>query len=671
VKKTIAVSLLALSWSGAAHAESGASGTAANEADDMIVVTASRSGDAVPAHLIGSSVTVLDSHALDKRQTRVLSDILRDVPGIAVSRSGAVGNSTQIRIRGSEANHLLIFIDGIKATDPNRGEYDFGALIADESARVEVLRGQQSALYGSDAIGGVISYTTLSGREAPGLSARAEGGSFGTVSAAGRAAGTVGEDFDYALSASYLTTDGYPVAPGGSHDVGSDSLGLSAKLNWTPAPNFKLTATARYSYAKADADDQMMDASSPIVRGYPVQTTVDSPGSWARNKAIYGLVRAELGLFDDALTTALSGQLADTNYDGTSMYGYSGWRGRRYRGSFENTLRFGNEQVKNRVTVAADAEREEFRTVDPTGYAFTGLNRIDTLGFVVQYDLTVDDRLALGASARIDANDRFGDASTHRLTGSYVFGTGTRIHAAWGTGVKAPTPGELFGYSDGQYIGNPDLRPERSRGWEAGIEQSILDGGVTLGATYFRSRFHDQIETVGAFVNGNYVTTSRNNAVVAKQSGIEAYAHARLGDIRVDAAYTWLKAPQVVEALADPAPGDGSYQPPVPIETQAVRRAKTIASLNLSYAPDALPLTATVTVRHNGKQRDYAFNAFWDRLLVDLKAYTLVNLGATFDINPSLQIFGRVENLLDEDYQEVFAYATPGRAAYGGVRVRF
>lgn len=671
MKKILAVSLLSLAWAGAAQAESLPPHSAADGTNEMIVVTASRSGDAVPAHLIGSSVTVLDSDALDKRQTRVLSDILRDVPGVAVSRTGAVGNSTQIRIRGSEANHLLIFIDGIKATDPYRGDYDFSALIADENARVEVLRGQQSALYGSDAIGGVISYTTLSGREAPGVSARAEGGSFGTFSAAGRAAGTAGDAFDYALSASYLTTGGYPVAPGGSHDVGSDSLGLSARLNWTPAPNFRLTAVARYSYAKADAADQMIDASSPVIRGYPVQASVDSPDSWSRNKAFYALVRAELGLFDDALTTALSGQFADTDYDSVSMFGYSGGRGRRYRGSFENTLRFGNDQVQNRVTVAVDAEREEFRTVDPTGYAFTGRNRIDTLGFVVQYDLTVDDRLALGASARIDANDRFGDASTYRLTGSYLFGTGTRVHAAFGTGVKAPTPGELFGYSDGQYIGNPDLRPERSRGWEAGIEQTLPGGGLTLGATWFHSRFYNQIEMVGAFIDGNYVSTSRNNAVVAKQRGVEAYAHARLGDMRIDAAYTWLKAPQVVEALANPAPEDGSYQPTVAIETQAVRRARNIASLNLSYAPQALPLTATLTVRYNGKQRDYAFNAFWDRLLVDMKAYTLVNLGATFDINSSLQLFGRVENLLGEDYQEVFGFAAPGRAAYGGVRVRF
>lgn len=667
------VSALALIAATPALAQSGSADRAAkDDAKDVIVVTASRSGDAIPANLIGSSVTVLDSRALENRQTRVLSDILRDVPGIAVNRTGAIGGLTQIRIRGSEGNHVLVFVDGIKASDPYHGEYDFSTLLADESARVEVLRGQQSSLYGSDAIGGVISYTTLSGREAPGITARAEGGSFGTFSTAARLAGTAGDDFDYALSGTYLTTDGTPTARAGKRDLGSDSLGTSAKLNWTPAANFKLTAIGRYSDTKADTNDQKIDPSSPIVRGYRVITVVDTPGSYFQNKAFYGLLRAELSMFDNALTTAVSGQIADTNRDAYDRSGYSyGDRGRRYRGSLESTIRFGNEHVKSRFTAAIDAEREDFRNIDPSGYAFGGKNRIDTIGYVAQYDLTIDDRFAFGASARLDDNDRFDDAATYRTTASYLFASGTRIRGAYGTGVKAPTPNELFGYVDGKYIGNPNLEPERSRGWEAGVEQSLFDDRVTLGATYFHSRFYNQIETVGTMVGGVYVTTSRNNAVVAKQRGVEMFANARLGDWRADASYTYLKAPQTINALANPAPSGGAYQPTLAIETQAVRRPKNIASFNLSYEPQAQPFSATVTVRYNGKQRDYAFNPSYQRLLVDMKAYTLVNLAGTYDISENLQVFGRVENLLDKDYEEVFTFATPGRAAYGGVRVRF
>ncbi len=142
---------------------------AANPGLDQVVVTASRSGEPIPERLIGGSVTVLDAQALQDRETRVVSDILRDVPGVSVNRTGGIGGLTDIRIRGTEANHVLVLIDGIKASDPYDGAYDFGTMIADDQAKIEVLRGQQSALYGSDAIGGVIQYITLSGAEAPGV----------------------------------------------------------------------------------------------------------------------------------------------------------------------------------------------------------------------------------------------------------------------------------------------------------------------------------------------------------------------------------------------------------------------------------------------------------------------------------------------------------------------
>jgi len=182
------LSIIALAAATPALAQSGDTSADPRPADD-IIVTASRSGDGVPAGRLGASVTVLDDAALTQRQTRFVSDILRDVPGLSISRTGASGSLTQVRVRGSEANHVLVLVDGIEVADPFQGEYDLGGLLADPAARIEVLRGQQSSLYGSDAIGGVIHYITLSGREAPGYRARIEGGSFGTIAGSARAAG--------------------------------------------------------------------------------------------------------------------------------------------------------------------------------------------------------------------------------------------------------------------------------------------------------------------------------------------------------------------------------------------------------------------------------------------------------------------------------------------------
>ena len=190
-----------------------------------IVVTGNRATDPMPLDRIGGSVTVLDEQILDRRQVREVSDVLRDVPGVAVGR---VPGQIQLRLRGAEANHTLVLVDGIEVSDPYAGEFDFGTLIADEASRIEVLRGQQSAIYGSDAIGGVIQYITLDGRDAPGAVARIEAGSFGMVNGAARIAGYSG-DLDYALSATLNTTDGTPGARNGTRDLANDSGAVSLK----------------------------------------------------------------------------------------------------------------------------------------------------------------------------------------------------------------------------------------------------------------------------------------------------------------------------------------------------------------------------------------------------------------------------------------------------------
>jgi vitamin B12 transporter len=676
MKTIAAASLMALIAATPALADAPAD-TAPNAGaadNDTIVVTATRSGDAIPIDLIGTSVTVIGDQDMLDRQTRVVSDVLRDVPGVAVNRTGAVGGTTDVRIRGAESNHTLVFIDGIKADDPYNGQFDFGTLFNDEASRIEVLRGQQSSLYGSDAIGGVISYTTLSGREAPGFMARAEGGSMGTFSGGARAAGTVGGTFDYALSGSYLTTDGYPTAPGGTRDIGAENTGITGKVDWTPAANFKLTAVGRYNLTRADINDQGISDASPMVQGYPVLVTLDTPGERSRTRGWYGLVGANWDLFDGAWTNAATAAITDSRSD--YYYGEDrsyGDVGRRYRTTFDSTVRFGDARWKNRLTFGMDYERQEFRNTTPGPYVDDSQHTLETFGYVMDYDMTYDERLAISASARIDHYNLFQDAATYRATASYLFPTGTRVHAAYGTGIKAPEPGELWGYSDGTYIGNPALKPEKSKGWEAGVEQSFLNRAATIGATYFHSHLTDQIDVTYVYdpASGNYLQQSYNLPGETLQEGVEVYAQGHVGDFRLDASYTYLHAPQDINALAGNAPTDGSVQYPVLIRTQAVRRPENIASANLTWAPKAFPLTTTLTVRYNGRQRDYAYNANYDRLLVDLKGYTLVNLNAAYDITPHVQVYGRVENLFDANYQEVFGYQTPGRAAYGGARVKF
>ena len=638
------VSLLALSAAATpAFAATNPSQPATNAAGETIVVTASRSGEGIAEDRLGASATVLDAEAIEARQTRVVSDVLRDVPGVAVSR--AIGGLTQIRIRGAEANHTLMLIDGIEASDPFNGEYDFNGMITDPAVRIEVLRGQQSSLYGSDAIAGVIHYLTLTGAEAPGFTARAEGGSFASFDGAARFAGAT-DTLDYVVSGGYYRTDGAPAARGGKIDVGSETAGVHTKLTWSPSPDFRMTAVARYSWNDYDVADSEQNPASPLF-GY----IVDSPGSRATKSSLFGLLRFEGTALDGRWTNALTGQYADVTRKGyTRSARSSGSNGRRYKGSYESSLRFGDEAVIHKLTAALDLEREEFQNSTPGGFAFAGRRSTDNLGLVGQYELTVNETATLGASIRRDWNNRFADTTTWRIQGSYALPTGTRLHAAYGTGVKNPGYFDLYGYSDGKYIGNPNLKPEKSEGWEAGLEQKLGDV-ATLGATWFDNRLKDEIFVT--YPAPTFVATPANRLTRSKQRGVEVVLSARpVPQLRIDAAYTYLDADEngVVE----------------------VRRAQDIASFNATWSSTDDRFSGTLTVRYNGQQRDVAYtDPSYIPVNVTLKDYVLVNLAAEYKLSDRITLFGRVENLFDEDYEDVFSYANPGLGGFGGVRVRF
>lgn len=610
---------------------------------EAVVVTAARSGDAPPLGRLPASATTFEVDTLQGRHVREVSDILRDAPGVAVSR---VPGSTQVRLRGAEANHVLVLIDGIEASDPYAGEFDFGTLLADESARVEVLRGQQSTLYGSDAIGGVIGYFTSTGREAPGLRGRAEAGTYGQTGAAVRLGG-VADGLDYALSATAQAADGQPNARGGERDLGSESLALSGKATWAPREGLRLHGVFRHARTEADFNNAEFDPASPRFG-----LIVDSPGSFVRSEAAYGLLRGELDLLGGRWTHALEAQLADTRRDGFDADAPSyGSEGRRTKGSYVTAVRFGPVRAAQRLTAAIDAERESFRNTDPSGFAFSGRRTVETLGLVGQYDLVLDDRVTLGASVRRDDNALFDDATTYRLAAGYRFDGGLRLRAAAGSGVKNPGFFELYGFVDGRYIGNPNLKPERSEGFELGVEQAWREGRITAGAVAFDNRLRDEIFT--DFPAPLFLATPGNRDTESEQRGVEAYLAARLGrGWSVDAAYTGLRARENGE--------------------REVRRAERIGSLAVSWRDGGGRGGFTAVVRHNGHQDDLAFtDPSFVPVRVRLDGYTLVSLNGDLALSDRVALFGRVENLLDESYEEVFSFVAPGRTAALGLRARF
>lgn len=629
---------------GAQAAEGQTNGASDESPLEQIVVTATRAKEGVRADVLGASVTVLVPEQLEQRQTRFIADALRDVPGVAVNRAGAVGGVTQVRVRGTEGNHVLVLIDGMEAADPYQGEFDFAALLADDVARVEVLRGQQSALYGSDAIGGVIHYMTLSGREAPGMSARFETGSFDTWEGAVRLAGST-EKFDYAVGGGHQTTDGIATSRIGTRKVGAESTTFSGRFQYDVNEDFRLNAVTRYTYTDAELNDQ--DYGSTY--GVPPYGWVIDSDDYSHNRALYGLVRAEFDALDDRWINTLSVQGVDaarSAYSGGEReYGN---KASRLKASYVSTLQFGSNGFAQSVTFAADMERERMRALGPwLTEAQRQEREIDNVGLVAQYHAEIDDRIGLGFALRHDDNDRFDDATTYRVQGSYRFDSGTRLRAALGSGIKSPGMTDLYGYDPDSFIGNPGLKPERSEGWEVGVEQSFAGRRALVGVTYFDNRLKDEIYTI--YSGPTFIASPANHTDESTQKGVETFVAARLGAWSLDASYTYLDAEE------------GGVE--------EGRRPPHIASLSVGWRTLGDALGLNLTARYNGAMLDYNFTGSGGRF-IEMDDFTLFNLNADYRISDHLQVFGRIENLLDETYEEIFSHRAPGRAVYAGVRLK-
>ena len=603
------------------------------------VVSASRVP--LPVEAVGSAVTVITAEDLERRQVRLVSDVLRDVPGLAVSRSGGPGTLTQIRIRGAEANQTLVVIDGIEVNNPAGGsEFDFANLLASDIERIEVLRGPQSALYGSDAIGGVINIVTKGG---PGrgveIGGSAEYGSYNTsqVSASGRAG--LDDKVRLSLNVTQLNSTGISAADeknGNDENDGFKNRSINAKLNLKPFDFLEFDLTGRSVDATVELDN--------FVGGIGA---VDA-NRQTETEQTYGKAGAKLILFDGLWehlgSVAYSREFDETFANETESNESDG---RKKTFVYQTNLFFETPEIARAAHSATFAVERENESVESSS-AFSDIDRdLQTTSYVGEYRLDLFDRVFLSGSVRRDDNDRlFDDTTTFRTTAAYLHEeTGSRLHGSYGTGVKNPTVFELFGFA-ANFAGNPDLKPEESRGWDVGLEQSVLDGRVIADVTYFRNRIDDLI--LGA---GN---TAINLDGTTKIEGVEVTAQAEvLPGLDLIGSYTFTRT----------RGADGN---------DLVRRAKHIASANLDYAFDLFerPGNVSLGVDFNGDQKDFAFDAAFNRSIVTLDRFTLVNAALDYEVYPGVKLFARGENLLDEDYQEVLSFGTPGLAVYAGLSVK-
>ena len=608
----------------------------ADEPEKQKEYTVTASLTPVEKSAVGSAVTIFTADDLERRGLIFLPDILREVPGLAVNRNGGYGMFTQIRARGAEANHTLVLINGVEVNDPAFGEYQFANLTADNIERVEILRGAQSALWGSDAIGAVINIITKKGQGPAQLNATFTGGSFATQHT------TLGTSYGNELlnmnfSAEVLATNGTNIARSGDEDDSHYNRVYDLNLGFTPAAAIEFSYTHRIVKAVTQTD------SSSFVDG--VLVVKDAAGNQTNSDHFYQRGSAKFSLFEGHWTNTVAYQRSKNRADFQSNARASFLDGDKQKYTVQSNLALNSQRLVNArhdFSLLYDYEDD-----NATGSFIGGKSQVGiiTRSYVGEYRLALANSLFLSTGIRRDDTDEFfKDAMTYRVTGAYRLpGFDSRLHASYGTGVKNPTISEVFGNFP-NFTGNPNLKPERSRGWDAGFEKSLFQDRLTLDLTYFRNLIEDQIEGSNK--------TARNRPGTSSIHGLEVtLQYSPFDALDVNGGYTFTRA------------NNSSNQ-------ELVRRPKHIANVNLNYRFFYDRANINVGLLHTGRQQDTVFVLFPARpFRTRLGAYTLVNVATSYEYSDYLSFNARIENLLDEAYEEVFSYTNPGIAGFVGVNL--
>lgn len=595
------------------------------------VVTATRTEK--PGSQVGSAISVITGEELERRQITFVSDGLRQVPGLAVNRTSGFGSSTDVRIRGAEANQTLVLIDGVKVNDPAlSSQFNFGNLLTSDVERIEVLRGPQSVLYGSDAVGGVVNIITKRGKGGPRVSATAEYGSFNTKQSTATVSGA-GDMYDFSLNGTFFETDGISSADesdGNDEEDGNRNKTVQGSFGLRPTDFVELKFDGRWQSSLVDTD--------------AFTTVAVDDNSFSKGIERFGRGEVKFNLLDKRWEHIFSGALFDNKLkSGGGAFGASSTNGTRQAMGYQTNFNFETPTFADAAhTVSFGVSNERERVV--TSSAFSSIDRtLETTSLYGLYQIDLWDRLFLTGGGRRDNNEFFADSTTFRLTGALLLPeVGAKIHASGGTAVKNPTVFELFGFTP-SFTGNPDLTPEKSESFDLGVEKSFFGGKVVGDITFFHSRIEDLIVGFG--------NTAFNQDGDTRITGLEFSAKAEIIDgLDVAAAYTWMKT--------DDANGD-----------QLVRRPRNAASLTVNYGfLEKKRANVNVGLIYNGQQYDVAFGPTRRVILDD---YVLLNVAASYRVNDYVQLYARGENLLNQNYQEVYSYGTPGIAGYGGVRVSF
>ena len=611
-----------------------AGGAPGGDAEPLQLVVVSATRIPTPQLDLASSVTVVTAEDIAAQQQRTIADVLRNIPGLNLVQQGGPGSVTSVFMRGTSSNHTKVLIDGIDVSDPSNANaaFDFGQLPTQDIERIEVLRGPQSGLYGSDAIGGVINVITRSGSGPMKLAASIEGGSFDSFNQTAGLSGSQ-DTFRYSANVAHLHSGATPVTPPDllgpgepRHDDYYDNFTVSTKLGLEVAPSFDLGLVARYTSTHLHYTGEDFSTFPALPAAQQSESNTDE---------YYGRATAHLvslaGALDQTLGAAFMRNQTATLQPQTPEGLNTGervkvdWQG-AVRLAAAETLLLGLEDARDEISQPLSAS-----TRIDSGYA--------------ELQSQLGEHWFSALNVRYDDNDRFGSKVTYRVAPAWVSqASGTKLKASVGSGFKAPTLSELFqDFPQFLFFANPNLRPESSVGYDAGIEQDLAGNRLRVGATWYHNRIRDLITT-------DVTATTWANVGRATTYGVEsfiAWQAARQLALRLDYTYT-----EASDELA---------------HQELLRRPKHKGTLNVSWRPrealllDLSVLSVSTWVDGN---RDFSIPR------LDAPGYTAVNLAAAFDLTRTFTVFGRLDNLLDRRYENPVGFLQPRFRAFAGVRAK-
>ncbi len=583
--------------------------------DDEIIIEGTRLP--TPLAETGTAITVVQADEIEAKAYQFLIDALAAAPGVTTTQTGSYGGVANVRIRGGSVSQSLVLLDGVPIGDPSGvdGAYDFSLLDTAEIERVEILRGAQSTLWGSDAMGGVINI--ISKQPDQGLEATVfvEGGAFNTARGGATLSGA-NQRGGFRLAATTITTDGISKADeanGNTEEDGYDGATLSAQANLALTNTMRLDAHLRYM-----ENDFEIDGFVPP--SFALADTADT----SEAEQLIGNLRLTLEQLEGSLTHQFS--VGGTKIDRGGVFGgfASGNEGER------TILRYqGTATVNDNYRLAFGVEQETASSES----TFSPKAETDNQGLFLLVEAKQIEGLTLTGGLRRDDHSDFGGVTTGRAAFAYDLGAFV-FRGSYSQGYKAPTVFQLTS-SFGPLPPNADLQPETSEGFDLGVDWQ--KGRTTASLTYFSRHTEDEII---------FDLDSRySNLDETEATGVEAdFAFGLSETLSLNGSYTYIDATNSLTGL------------------RQIRTPEHSGDLTLAYQQERL--SGNITARYNGEELENA------RFGPQVDAWTRLDIAGNYQLTPMLGFYARIENITDEDYQQVSGYGTPGRSAYGGLRLK-